>query len=358
MAVFSKPRVGPSILNRSDRLYNSFGEIMENNYDAVRTRMRQVGLKVGSWSNVLIAAEAFERGVKVSSGQNGTRVILEDGNIRHSWRWGTSSLNSRLAIRCVNQKEVTSRLLRGAGVSAPENAVFSATDVERAWQWARSIKPLVLKPYNALQGADVHVGIDTEDEFKQAFVQIAKDDRPVLIEQHHAGVERRCFVVDNRLVATLYRRPANVVGDGVSSIRRLVDLKNADRGLIHRALAIGDEESYMLNRQGRSIMSVPALGERIYLRSIPNIHAGSDAIDATDEVSVAEREFVESAARAVPGLRYAGMDVLFSRAGDQQESSIIEINHNPMTSMHHFPWTGQPRNVSRAILDAMFPSVD
>lgn len=67
MAVFSKPRVGPSILNRSDRLYNSFGEIMENNYDAVRTRMRQVGLKVGSWSNVLIAAEAFERGVKVSS---------------------------------------------------------------------------------------------------------------------------------------------------------------------------------------------------------------------------------------------------------------------------------------------------
>lgn len=66
---------------------------------------------------------------------------------------------------------------------------------------------------------------------------------------------------------------------------------------------------------------------------------------------------IERAARSISGLRVAGFDVLLPR-GKQIEgvkASILEINANPMISMHHFPWEGSPRDVATAVLDSMFP---
>lgn len=157
-------------------------------------------------------------------------------------------------------------------------------------------------------------------------------------------------------MAATRRRPASVLGDGRASIRDLVASKNRDRGPIHKPLVIDAVSREYLNRRGFGPDSVPQVGERVYLRSTSNLHTGGDAVDATDEVRDEERELVERAARALPGLKIVGFDVLLPRDdGDVHEPSVLEINASPMVSMHHFPWSGQSRDAARHVVDSLFP---
>lgn len=328
-------------------------------YAEARRHLKAIGLNSNMWNNVVVAKAALDRGVDVRSRPSKRGMTLVHGARRHFWHIGSTSLNSVLANRVANYKDVTSRMLNNRGVKAPENAVFSIHEVERAWSWAGPILPVVLKPVNSLRGQNVHVNICTYDEFLAAFKAIAGDDgSPVLVEQFHLGIERRCLVVDDQLVAVLERRPANVVGDGLSSIRELVDSKNLNRPGIHKNLSLGDEELKKLTGDGLTPDSVPAAGQTVFIRSNLNLHSGGDLIDWTQDVSDAERKYVEDATRAIPGLRMAGLDVLFPREGKGNEPIIIEINHNPQVSMHHFPLIGQPRDAAGAIVRAMFPGLE
>lgn len=184
---------------------------------------------------------------------------------------------------------------------------------------------------------------------------MAENRTSLLVEQFHTGIEHRCLTVDNKLVAVTRRRPASVLGDGVHSIDELVAEKNKRRRNIHQKLKLDPEAVQYLGRRGFTPASVPSDGERIYLLGASNIHRGGDAIDATDDLSADEIAQVEKAAAQFPGLRLGALDVLLPRDGAKGPLSILEVNANPMISMHHLPWEGQPRNVAGVILEAMFP---
>ncbi|ETJ22198.1 Glutamate-cysteine ligase/gamma-glutamylcysteine synthetase, partial [human gut metagenome] len=63
------------------------------------------------------------------------------------------------------------------------------------------------------------------------------EDSHVLVEEFVAGTEYRFFILDGKCEAVVLRVAANVVGDGSSSIRELVEKKNQDplRGRDHRS---------------------------------------------------------------------------------------------------------------------------
>lgn len=241
------------------------------------------------------------------------------------------------------------------GVNAPEGVIFKPGEAERAWRWAEPLGTLVVKPHNGTHGSNVHVGINTWREFQTAFQAVSEVRDQILVEKFHKGVEHRCLVVDDRLVAATRRRPASVKGNGISTIEQLVASKNRSRGRVHKRLQTGEVEHRYLAEQGLAFDSVPVEGQRVYLRGTSNIHTGGDAIDATSEVTRSEKATIEKAVRSIPGLRVVGLDVLLPRSPGDSELTIIEINHMPMTSMHHFPWEGRRRNVSARIMDAMFP---
>lgn len=320
--------------------------------------MSEVGLKPNSWNNAVIVAEALARGVRVTTNKNGSgsTVVLQYGDKTNRWRWGGTSLNTKLARLAAKYKEVASRLILNNGVVALENAVFAAGEEARAWAWAESLGTLVIKPHNATHGRDVHVGIRDQHEFKNVFRKVSSRHEYALVEKFHPGTEHRCLVVDNRLVAATRRRPAGVIGDGEHTVAELVASKNLDRGRIHKNIVLGNIELEQLKEQQLDPHAVPRLDQRVYLRSTSNLHTGGDAIDATSEISDKEREFVEQAAQSFPGLRVAGLDVLMPRKLDDGEfPGVIEVNPRPMISMHHFPWAGQKQDAAGAVLDAMFP---
>lgn len=325
--------------------------------DSARRYMNEHGVK-SSFLNALVVDCALSRGLTVGSDRRG-RVILRDGRSTHWYSRGSSSLNDDMARKCVRYKNVASALLRSRGVSAPENGLFGPSEEKRAWMWAESLLPVVLKPSNAKGGAMVYVGVTDAKEFNLAFAAIAKAYGRVLVEQYVEGVEHRVLIANYRVVAVTRRVPAHIVGDGYSAVESLVEAKSSQRlatmDPIHKSLPLDDLAVRELERQDLTVSSVPSEGRVVYLRSTSNLHFGGDAIDATDDITAAEVSFAEHAARALRGLRFGGFDLVLPRDGSGGRPAVLEVNAGPVISMHHFPAKGVPRDAAGALLDTMFP---
>ena len=151
--------------------------------------------------------------------------------------------------------------------------------------------------------------------------------------------------------------PANVKGDGVSTINQLVNEKNKERNRKknprHKKLKIDDESLRVLRRQNFDLDSVPKEGQVVYLRENSNVSTGGDAIDVTDTIDDVIKKTIASAAATIPGLKVCGIDVIINEDGYY----ILEINSWSMLSMHHYPWEGKPRNVIGQLVEAMFPDL-
>ncbi|GAA1189533.1 hypothetical protein GCM10009674_31360 [Nesterenkonia xinjiangensis] len=185
------------------------------------------------------------------------------------------------------------------------------------------------------------------------FRDLAARHQSVLVEKQVSGRDHRVFVVDGDVIAITCRRPANVQGDGVSTIAELVERKNADRSIAHKKISLDGVARGFLVSQGRTLDSVPASGEDVQIRESANLATGGDAVDVTDELKGQVRELVSRSVQAVPGLRCAGFDVAVERHSG--EMNVIEINASPQIQGHHFPWAGTPRDAAGAVLDVMFP---
>lgn len=330
---------------------------MQHDYSAARERLSELGIPTKNWTNVVLVAEALARGIQVDKPAKGGGVLLTHGEKKHRyWLNGYVTLNTALSRRVVAYKDVLSRLLQDMGVHAPENGVFEADRVERAWSWAQPLLPVVLKPHIGAGGKDVFVEVNTREEFDEAFHTIACNGGTVLVEQFFGGSEHRCVVIDNKFVAAVWRRPANVLGDGTLTVRQLVEAKNAHREVAHKPLKLGEPELKMLTKAGMTPDSVPGAGQRAYLRANSNMSTGGDAIDATEMLSESEIAYAEQVAKAIPGLRLAALDVMLPRDGYGSQPAVVEVNGSPGFHGHHFPVEGQPRDVAGAILDAMFPA--
>jgi D-alanine-D-alanine ligase-like ATP-grasp enzyme len=309
-----------------------------------------------SRSNWMIVLEAYERGVwftklpkeRFEMSYGDKKYVVKNGKILREY-------NSKLAVRVMGMKEVSSRLLRSRGHAAPENTVFQKNDLERAWNWAKPILPVVVKPYNGQMGNLVFVNIDSYEEFKQCFEKVTEKHETVLVEQFIKGNEYRFTYVNNQIVGVANRVPANIVGDGENTIKQLVVLKNEEResrkNPIHKQLPLDEESERVLAKKGYSFEYIPEAGETVYLRNNSNVSTGGDAIDVTDKISRDIKNRVRKAIRSIPGIEVCGVDVLIN--GD--DINILEVNLGPMLSMHHHPWEGKKRNVIGKVVDGMFP---
>jgi cyanophycin synthetase len=258
-------------------------------------------------------------------------------------------------------KQLTRELLLAAGVPVPRGRPVE--DEEDAWAAAEEIgPPVVVKPQHGNQGRGVAVDLSTCEQAIEAYRAAREEGSEILVEQFAPGDDYRLLVVGGRLVAASRREPAQVVGDGQTTIAGLVDRVNLDPrrdghatplSLIRLdAIALG-----VLAEQGYAPDSVPPLGQRVLIRRNANLSTGGTATDVTDEVhpEVAARA-IEAA--AVVGLDVAGIDVLAGSIGiplEDQRGAIVEVNAAPGLRMHVEPTVGRPRPVGEAIVGLLFP---
>ena len=317
-------------------------------------------------STSAVVEEARRRGIPVRRLNSGSLVQLGLGRHLRRIQATMTDWTSAIAVEIAQDKDDTKRVLEAMGLPVPGGAV--ARDVDEAIELAREIGwPVILKPLDASHGDGISARLDDEAAVRDAWPAAADAARGrvrVVVERFATGRDHRVLVVDGRVVACAERVAAHVVGDGALSVRELVALANQDprRGRRHDKVLTqlpGDETTArFLARGGRTLDTVPAAGEVVFLRATANLSTGGTSIDRTDEMHPDNVTACEMAAGAV-GLDVAGVDVLspdISVPFRENGAVIIEVNASPGIRMHTHPAEGRPRSVGAPIVDMLFPT--
>ncbi|TAH37051.1 MAG: cyanophycin synthetase [Planctomycetota bacterium] len=273
-----------------------------------------------------------------------------------------TSETRHIAVEIASDKEETNRLLADLGLPVPRQELIY--DEEEAVKAAERLGyPVVVKPYNANHGRGVSIHLADAEAVRAAF-RVAKEiSRAVLVETFISGFDHRLLVVNGELVAAALREPGHVVGDGVHTVDELLEITNLDprRGVGHEKVLTKLEWDHqaerMLAKKSYTRQTVPAEGEKVYLRSTGNLSTGGTSVDVTDIVHPDNREMALRAARAV-GLDVCGVDFLttdITKSFRETRGAICEVNAAPGFRMHVAPSEGKPRDVAGKVMDMLFP---
>ena len=180
--------------------------------------------------------------------------------------------------------------------------------------------------------------------------------RPLLVEKHFEGNDFKAFVVGDDIVSVTQRRAASVVGDGLATVGELIERKNAIRAqnlyLCDFPIPTTPESLDLLTSAGLTLSHVPASSEIVVLRRVHNLSAGGDSVDVTEEAHAGFIDIAIRAVRAIPGVEYAGVDLLTPdiTAPPTANSHIVSEVEYSNAILAHFPLIGTPRDMAGAVL--------
>lgn len=263
-------------------------------------------------------------------------------------------------------KGITKKILQSNGISVPMGETFNISDCDYILKAFEIFDcPVVLKPTFGSHGYDVYTNITSKKELIDSIKKIIRDrgiKTKVLIEEYFPAKEYRVFVTRNRDYAVLHRDPAHVFGDGVKTIKELIDEENYNR--MHprtNALCeiLVDEEMHKyIESNGITIDYIPSKNEKVYLRPNSNVAMGGICEDYTDRVHPSVIDVGMRVLDAFPGLPYVGIDYMTNNIEEEQNDysyRIIEVNTVPGVHMHFRPAIGKPQNIAKYMVDMIYP---
>ncbi len=339
--------------------------ISGNNYDLAADiqRMREIrederlGPSTGS-----IIEEAEARGIPWIRLNKYSLCQLGYGANQKRIQATVTSETSSIGVELACDKEDTKYLLEQAEVQVPRGDIIGReSSLEEACRYVGF--PLVVKPVGGNHGRGITVNIKNYEDALVAF-RAAKNVSPkVIIEKYITGEDYRLLVINNVLVAAAKRTPANVVGDGKSTIKELVEEVNKDprRGYGHEnvltKITINDLTKTIIAAKGYTEDSVPKAGEMVILKDTANLSTGGTAEDVTDIVHPSNVSMAERISKIID-LDICGIDIMttdISKPLEETGGAVLEVNAGPGFRMHLAPTTGLPRNVAAPVIDKLFP---
>src|SRR5690625_2940773 len=317
-------------------------------------------------SSYCVTLEAWRRGVDVTFINKNRRrselyYELSYKGKKHTFTVAKGDLVTNETIKICRDKNKTKQILTKANVPVPEGRVFSNNEADNEiCGYADDLGyPVVLKPLDGTGGMGVIANIKSSSEFNEAlqFVKYELGQDKLIVEKYIDGEDYRIYIVDGTVIGGIQRLPANVIGNGESTINQLIAEKIEERdknpSLKGRPIKIDTELRNMIKEKEYTLNSVPYQGELVYLKTKNNVSAGGESIDITEELSEEIKEIAISAAKAIPGLVQGGVDMIVNK--ENNTGAILELNSMPHITAQLFPWKGQARDIPKAIIDYYFP---
>jgi len=298
----------------------------------------RVGFYRAMWRS---ACEAT--GVKLAIGRDGEMEMSRDGKSLKA-RDNETYVDDPSAVRRAGDKLLVHRLLTQAGIPTPRYIVATIDEFEQALSFLRSCgSPLVVKPMAFTGGGcGVTTNVVTEKQLRAAMAWARTFRRKILIEQQIEGDCYRILLLDGEPLDSIRRRPPTVIGDGKSTIRKLLRKENLRRvreGARRSQVMIVTDRDLVntLARQSYTLWSRPGAGVVVRLKQIVNENAIQENEPADSvlcpEIIAAARTAAESV-----GLRLAGVDLICrdpSLPLTTSGGAILEVNARPNLYYHH-----------------------
>ena len=334
-----------------------------DNSAGIANHIRKLGHKVGLGpSTYAIWEAALEQQIPVWKLSDCSLLQLGLGKQQQRVWTAETGQTPLLAENIAQDKDWTRQLLETVGVPVPQGRVVVSR--EDAWVAAQEIGlPVVVKPQFGSQGNGVSINLHSEQQVLDAFDNANAFNCSVVTESFKEGADYRILVIGEKMIAASLREPAQVVGDGVSTIAQLVAAVNRDprRAESHAGvlspIPLDPISLAVLASQELTPDSIPHQGAKVLIRKNANLSTGGTAKDVTDLVHPQVATLAISAARQL-GLDISGVDIItsdISKPLSETNGAVVEVNAGPGLRMHLEPSEGQGRPVGKAIVSMLFP---
>ncbi len=299
----------------------------------------------------IIAEEALRRGVRVEvTDAEWGEMRLTLGGRSVLTRESLSEFTTAVAMSRCDDKRVTRRIMRRAGVRVARGALAAEGDLDEARALLRDAGEVVVKPARGEQGRGITVGVSDEEGLERAVAVALQFCPDVLVEELVPGQDLRVVVIDRQVVAAAVRRPAEVIGDGRHAVADLVRSTSRRRERAtggESRIPLDDTTTAVVAEAGYAMDDVPPNGERVPVRRTANLHTGGTIEDVTDRLHPEIGEAAVRAAEAL-GIPVTGIDFLVP-AVDGPEYVFIEANERPGLANH------EPQPTAQRFVDLLFP---
>jgi GNAT-family acetyltransferase (TIGR03103 family) len=299
----------------------------------------------------IIADEALRRGIRVEiTDADFGEMRLSLGGRSVLTRESLSEYTSAVAMSRCDDKRATRRIMERAGVRVPRGVDVREGELDAARALLAECGEVVVKPARGEQGKGITVGVRDEARLERAAALALQFCPDVLVEELVSGEDLRVVVIDHEMVAAAVRRPAEVVGDGRSTIAELVEATSLRR---QRAtggastIPLDDMTEEVVAAGGRAMDDVLPAGERLRVRRTANLHTGGTIEDVTDRLHPELADAAVRASRAI-GIPVTGLDFLVPDL-DGPDHVFVEANERPGLANH------EPQPVVERFVDLLFP---
>jgi len=300
----------------------------------------------------IIVDEALRRGVHVdiTDAEGGFFRLSHGGRSIHC-RESLSEMTSGVAMSICDDKAVTRRTVAKVGLSVPEQIAADADD-ETLEAFLAKHQKLVVKPARGEQGRGISVGITTMKDLRAAVKQAREVCNQVLLEACFEGEDLRLVIIDYKLVAAAVRRPPRVIGDGKSTLRRLIEVQSRRRLAAtggESRIPIDAETKRCLEQQGLTLDDMLEDQREITVRKAANLHTGGTIHDVTATV---HPDLVEAACKAASAIDIPVVGIDFMVKSPETPNYVfIEANERPGLANH------EPQPTAARFVECMFPQL-
>lgn len=337
--------------------------------ESKRTEFNLKGFEDLELSTQILLNDAIKKGIEFKViDRDENFIFLKKGDKKEYVKQATkTSKDSYSTVLIMENKLVTKEVLADKNIRVPKGENYNNIETAKSDFNIFKNKRIVIKPKTTNFGIGITI-FKTEfskEDYVKALEMAFMHDKTVLIEEFLTGKEYRFLVIDDEVVGILHRVPANVTGNGSSTIKELAEEKNKDvlRGKGYKTplekINLGEAEVLFLKGQGLDINYIPSEGEIIYLRENSNISTGGDSIDFTDDIPKSYYEIAIKCAKAV-NARICGVDMVIDNIKEEANKTnhgIIELNFNPAIHIHCYPYKGKNRRAGEKVLDLLFEDI-
>jgi len=222
-------------------------------------------------------------------------------------------------------------------------------------------KPIITKPNLGSRSRHTLIHIDTPQKLIEGFKKAQKLSPLVVVEEELSGSLFRGTLIDQKLVGVVRRDQPMVKGDGVHTLRELMEKENERperNGPIFHKISFDKEAEAELKRQNITMDDIPEKDQTVTFSQKTSRGCGGTTTEMTDMMHPENKKMLEKLGTFLQD-PLVGVDFIMKDITkpwfEEPHCGIIECNSCPFIDLHHYPLFGEPNNVAAKLWDSVIP---
>ena len=252
----------------------------------------------------------------------------------------------------LDDKLILTEKLHAAGIAAPKALTASSLKQTRK-AFEKLNKPVIIKPRSGSRGRHTTTNIKTEKELVDAYNVGKQIAYSLVVEEHLFGSVYRATVINKKLVGFFRTSPPNVTGDGVHTIKELIEIKNKHKPEEISDIVINDDVISFIGRKNYTLESILPNNETIDITAKTGRFCGGYTKEMFPEIHPKFHEIFAKAGEIVQA-SIVGFDLIIgdpTKDPDTQVWGVIECNSMPYIDLHYYAYEGKPIDLSKNVWD-------